>query len=262
MRTIVCYALICLSINAVNAVNAQFTDYSTPDFKFTKKEKKDIPNKKSLVTKRIIPVALIATGFLLSASDFEKSVQKDLRNAVGNDFSFSMDDYTRYAPVVQLFAADILGAKSKNHWFDQTRNLIVSSIISNGASTILKKEIYKERPGGLDYGSTHANSFPSGHTTTAFTTATVLYEEFIDTKPILAYSGYAFAIATGGLRMMNNAHYLSDVLVGAGIGILATRLVYHFDYLIAWNPFKKMDGIAFTPQFNENGLGFYFTKVF
>ncbi|GAA4274482.1 phosphatase PAP2 family protein [Aquimarina gracilis] len=259
MRFILCFALVFL---CKNICNAQFTDVSTHDYKFTKTERKDIPNKKGLFSKRIVPVALIATGFLLSTSDFEKSLQKDIRGAVGNDFSANYDDYTRYAPIVQLYAADILGAKSKNHWFDQTRNLIVSSIISNGASTILKKEIYKERPGGLEYGSTHANSFPSGHTTTAFTTATVLYEEFIETNPLLAYSGYAFAIATGGLRMMNNAHYLSDVLVGAGIGILATRLVYHFDYLIAWNPFKKKDGIALAPQFNENGFGFYFTKVF
>lgn len=259
MRTILCCVLICFCINITFS---QFTDATTTHFKFTKKQRKNLPSKKNLVTKRIIPIALITTGFLLSTSDFEKSLQKDLRNTVGNDFSLSLDDYTRYAPVVQLYAADIFGAKSKNHWFDQTRNLVISSIISNGASTILKKEIYKERPGGLDFGSTHANSFPSGHTTTAFTTATVLYEEFIDSNPLLAYSGYAFALATGGLRMMNNAHYLSDVLVGAGIGILATRLVYHFDYLFAWNPFKKMDGVAFAPQFNEGGLGIYFSKTF
>ncbi len=259
MKTILCVALICL---CVNSTNAQFTAAPITNPKFTKKEKKSFTPKRSLFTKRIIPVALITTGFLISTSDFEKSLQKNIRDAVGNDFSFNMDDYTRYAPIIQLYAADIFGAKPKNHWFDQTKNLIVSSIISNGASTILKKEIYKERPGSIAYGATHANSFPSGHTTTAFTTATVLYEEFIDTNPILAYSGYAFAIATGGLRMMNNAHYLSDVLVGAGIGILATRLVYHFDHLIAWNPFKKMDGIAFAPQFKENGFGFYFTKVF
>ncbi len=258
MKTLLCLLLLCL---CVNITSAQFTDANTQNQKSTNYEKIEFKPKNNLFIKRIIPVALITTGFLLSTSNFEKSLQKDIRNTVGNDFQFSMDDYTRYAPVIQLYAADILGAKSKNHWFDQTKNLILSSIISNGTSTLLKKEIYKERPGTYGDGSTHANSFPSGHTTTAFTTATVLYEEFIDTNPLLAYSGYAFAIATGSLRLMNNAHYLSDVLVGAGIGILATRLVYHFDNLISWNPFKKTDGIAFVPQFNNNGLGFYFSKI-
>ncbi len=259
MRTILCLSLICLCINISTA---QYTNTPDTNYKFNKYEKQNLSSKKTLFTKRIIPVALIATGILLSTSDFEKSLQKNLRNTIGNDFNYSMDDYTRYAPVVQLYAADILGAQSKNHWFDQTKNLILSSIISNGASTMLKKEVYKERPGSHGNNSTHANSFPSGHTTTAFTTATVLFEEFIDTNPVLAYSGYAFAIATGSLRMMNNAHYLSDVLVGAGIGILATRLVYHFDHLIAWNPFKKSDSIAFAPQFSNDGIGFYFSKVF
>jgi len=243
-------------------MTAQYTDAPDSDYKFTQKAKKSNQSKKSLITKRIVPVALITTGVLMSKSNFEKKLQTNVRDAVGNDFFSTIDDYTRYVPVVQLYAADILGAKSKNHWFDQTRNLMLSALISNGASTFLKKEVYKVRPGGQAPGSTHANSFPSGHTTTAFTTATVLFEEFVDTNPVLAYSGYAFAIATGSLRMMNNAHYLSDVLVGAGIGILATRLVYHFDYLIAWNPFKKMDGVAMAPQFSKNSFGFYFTKVF
>ncbi len=259
MRTSLLYLLLCFCINSTIA---QYTDTLNTTYKFNKYEKKKTSSKKSLFTKRIVPVALITTGVLLSKSNFEKSLQKDVRNTVGNDFYTTMDDYTRYAPVIQLFAADILGASSKNHWFDQTKNLILSSIISNGTSTLLKKEVYKQRPGSEGTYSTHANSFPSGHTTTAFTTATVLFEEFIDTNVVLAYSGYAFAIATGSLRMMNNAHYLSDVLVGAGIGILATRLVYHFDHLIPWNPFKKSDRIAFAPQFSNDGIGFYFSKVF
>jgi len=259
MRTILCLLLLCFY---VNITHSQFTDSYPIDkeFSFKKTKKREFTYKKNLFTKRIIPVALISAGFLLSTSDFEKSLQQDLRDVVGNDFNTKLDDYTRYAPVVQLYAADILGAQSKSHWFDQTKYLVLSSLISNGTSTLLKKRIHKERPGS--YESTHANSFPSGHTTTAFTTATVLYEEYIDTNPILAYSGYAFAIATGSLRMANNAHYLSDVLVGAGIGILSTRLVYHFNYLIDWNPFKKTSGIAFTPQYTGDGIGFYFTKVF
>ena len=243
----------------ISVSNAQFTEPKPTLDHFSTFDKIEYKPQKNLFTKRIIPVALITTGVLLSSSSLEKSLQKNLRNAVGNDFYSGIDDYTRYAPVIQLYAADILGAKSKNHWFDQTKNLIISSIISNGTSTILKKEIHKYRPGD----STHANSFPSGHTTTAFTTATVLFEEFKDSNAFLAYSGYLFAAATGGLRMANNMHYLSDVLVGAGIGILATRLVYHFDYLISWNPFKKLDGVAFAPQYTaESGLGIYFTKVF
>ncbi|MBQ4822623.1 phosphatase PAP2 family protein [Aquimarina sp. MMG016] len=201
---------------------------------------------------------MIAGGILLSKTDFEKSLQKDLRNSMGDDFYFKMDDYTRYAPIVQMYSADLFGVQSRNHWFDQTKNLALSAIIANTASTVLKKEVGKGRPGNPN----EKNSFPSGHTTTAFATASVLYEEFIDTSPLLAYSGYIFAATTGGLRMLNNKHYLSDVLVGAGIGILSTKLVYALEEYISWNPFKKTEGLAFAPQFGEDHFGFYLSQTF
>ncbi|GAA4276399.1 phosphatase PAP2 family protein [Aquimarina mytili] len=255
MRILVSLVLIYFCFNTINA---QYTEAPITNRQFNEFEKSKFTTEQGSLTNRILPVSLITVGVLLSTSSFEKSLQKNIRNLVGNDFYSGIDDYTRYAPVVQMYAADIMGVQSRNHWFDQTKNLVLSSIISNGVSTLLKKEVHKYRPGGSD----HANSFPSGHTTTAFTTATVLFEEFKNTNPVLAYSGYIFAITTGSLRLANNMHYLSDVLVGAGIGILATKLVYHFEHLIAWNPFKKMKGIAFTPQYSNNsGLGFYFSKT-
>lgn len=245
MKIIFLLLLICSNINAVNA-------------QFTYSKRTETESSYSLLRKSIIPITLITSGFLLSNSNFEKSLQIDIRNGLGNDFSLGIDDYIRYAPVVQLYTADLLGVESKNHWFDQTKNLVLSSLLTSGATYLLKGEINKQRPGDSD----NFNSFPSGHTSLAFSTATVLFEEFKDTSPLLAYSGYVFAIGTGGLRMANNAHFFSDVLVGAGLGIIITKLVYHYEHLIPWNPFKKMKGVSFTPQYNDNGLGFYFSKSF
>ncbi|WP_103864339.1 phosphatase PAP2 family protein [Aquimarina sp. I32.4] len=255
MKILLILALLCIY---TPAVNAQLTDTYLSDYQINTIKQRETISGKKLITNRIIPIALITTGVLLSTSSLEKSLQKDVRNIVGDDFYFGMDDYTRYAPIVEMYVADILGAKSRSHWFDQTKILMLSSILSNGTSSLLKKEIHKYRPGT----STHPNSFPSGHTTTAFTTATVLYEEFKHTNPLLAYSGYIFAVTTGGLRMLNNMHYLSDVLVGAGIGILSVKLVYHFQHLISWNPFKKLNGVAFAPHFSEKSAGIYLSKTF
>ncbi|MFD2565465.1 phosphatase PAP2 family protein [Aquimarina rubra] len=256
MRISISLLLVCLCINITNA---QFTEspLTKVQLKTSKQTERKKP-KKNLFTKRIVPITLIASGILLSTSDFEKSLQKDIRSSVGNDFYFGMDDYTRYAPIVQMYAADIFGVESRNHWFDQTKNLLISSLVTSAATTILKKEVGKPRPGD----PSQLNSFPSGHTSMAFVSAAVLYEEFIDTSPLLAYSGYFFAVTTGSLRMMNNKHYLSDVLVGAGIGILTTRLVYHYEHLISWNPFKNSEDIAFAPHFTGDGVGVYFSKSF
>ncbi|HIP32032.1 MAG TPA: phosphatase PAP2 family protein, partial [Crocinitomicaceae bacterium] len=115
-----------------------------------------------------------------------------------------------------------------------------------------KNILNKTRPNGGDY------SMPSGHTSLAFTNATVLYNEFNQTAPILAYSGYLFSSATGVFRMINNKHWLSDVLVGAGIGILATEIIYRIKPLKNWNPFKKTEGVTLVPSFNDGTVGFYF----
>jgi membrane-associated phospholipid phosphatase len=215
-------------------------------------------SKNSLLKMSFVPVTLIAGGILISSSNFEKSFQEGVRNAVGNDFSTTVDNYTRYVPIVELYAADVMGVKAKNHWFDQTKNLTLSIVITDFITFKLKNHIYKTRPNG----SLDGQSFPSAHTSSAFTNATVLYEEFKETSLLLAYSGYAFATTTGALRIMNNAHWLGDVLVGAGIGILVSEVVYYFDPIIKWNPFEKTKNVSLIPEIDNHQYGFYLCVKF
>ena len=80
-------------------------------------------------------------------------------------------------------------------------------------------------------GSTR-NSFPSGHTATAFMTATMLHKEYGHRSPWYSIGGYTLATLTGVTRQLNNRHWMSDVMVGAGIGILATEFGYFLADLI------------------------------
>ena len=70
------------------------------------------------------------------------------------------------------------------------------------------------------------NSFPSGHTFTAFTGAEVLRREYGEEYPWIAVAGYTVATIVGMMRIYNNRHWAGDVLAGAGLGILSTTLVY------------------------------------
>lgn len=206
--------------------------------------------------KSIVPVSLIGVGLLINNSDFERRLQTDLRNKVGNNYVLHIDDYLVFVPVAEMYIADVLGVKAINHWFDQTKYLFISNLVSYTITVNLKTIFKKTRTDGWPY------SFPSGHTTMAFTYTTVLCNEFKDTSPVLAYSGYAFAITTGAFRMINNKHWLSDVLAGAGIGILVTELVYLFEPFKKFNPFKNLENISFYPQINEENYGFYFAYKF
>ncbi len=232
---------------AVSNLNAQTIKAST----------NDTVQSKILLKKSIVPVSLIGLGVIVNNSSFEKKFQTNLRNEVGNNYELRIDDYLQFAPVVELYSADLLGIKAKNHWFDQTKYLLVANLISSTITHGLKIITHKERPNGAHY------AFPSGHTTFAFTNAGVLYNEFKDNAPVLAFSGYAFAAVTGSFRMINNKHWLSDVLTGAGIGILSAELVYYFD-----EPFKNFDpvlktkNITFVPQIGSDNYGVHFAYNF
>ncbi len=217
---------------------------------------KDSTKSFTLLKKSIVPVSLIAFGVIVNNSNFEKELQINLRNKVGNNYELRVDDYLQYIPIVEMYSADLLGFKSKNNWFDQTKYLLISNLISATITHSLKYITNKDRPSGASY------SFPSGHTTLAFTNAGVLYNEFKDNSPTLAFSGYVFAATTGAFRMINNKHWFSDVLVGAGIGIISAELVYYFEPFKNYNPFEKSKNITLLPQLGSDNYGFYFAYNF
>jgi membrane-associated phospholipid phosphatase len=78
--------------------------------------------------------------------------------------------------------------------------------------------------------------------------------EYRDVSPWISVSGYAVASATGVLRMMNNKHWISDVLVAAGMGIFSTKLVY-FTHQYRW---KKNPNVVIMPAIYKNGGGISF----
>ncbi len=206
--------------------------------------------------KAIVPLSLIGLGVLLNGSKLERQFNTYVHKEFGHDHATNVDDYLRYAPVVIMYGADILGAKAKNHWFDQTKYLFISNFVSRYTTRGLKSLTAKTRPNGS------SKSFPSGHSTAAFSNASVLYNEFYESSPLLAYSGYTFAASTAVFRMFNNKHWLSDVMVGAGIGIVVTELVYYFEPLKNFNPFKETKNITLIPQINEDSFGLYFCYHF
>lgn len=67
-------------------------------------------------------------------------------------------------------------------------------------------------------------SLPSGHAVTAFSIASAVSILF----PRAGIAAFVIAISIGTTRIILTSHYLSDVIAGAGIGILSTMLVKYF----------------------------------
>lgn len=203
-----------------------------------------IKPKSDFLKQQILPVSLITAGSLLNIGHIKQNIQDIIPNT-----NFHADDYFQYVPIGEMYLFDALGFKHQNTVFDQTKYLIISQLVSSSVVHFLKNTLNVTRP----YGGGH--SFPSGHTATAFVNATVLYHEFKDTEPLLAYSGYVFATATGVLRMTNNAHWLPDVLTSAGIGILTVNAVYFIKPFEKFQPFKKKKDLTFIPMISPGEVG-------
>jgi len=188
-------------------------------------KKKDKLSYKQFIT----PVALITAGTLLLNTALNDDLQSNTNKFFGEAFHTASDNYLPFIPVAQIYLGKSFGFKPRNDFQHQTINIIVANAIGASVFTTLKYTVKEERPDQSD-----DLSFPSGHTSIAFTNAALLYYEYKDSNVWYASSGFLFATATGILRIANNRHYTSDVLTGAGIG-LASGLIVSY-----WNPFKSV----------------------
>jgi membrane-associated phospholipid phosphatase len=96
-------------------------------------------------------------------------------------------------------------------------DVLRAQILSQAVAQAAKQVTHRSRPDGSNH-----HSLPSGHSATAFATATVMQRHFGWRAGIPAY---AFAAYVGASRLQAHRHYLSDVLLGAGVGIAAGRSV-------------------------------------
>ncbi|MBM6993186.1 MAG: phosphatase PAP2 family protein [Prevotella sp.] len=120
-----------------------------------------------------------------------------------------------------MFGLKASGVESRSSWSRMLLSDAVSMAMMTGVVQGLKHTTHVERPDG-----SNSNSFPSGHTATAFMTATMLTKEYGHLSPWVGVGAYTLATATGLMRIGNNKHWMSDVLVGAGVGLISTELSY------------------------------------
>jgi len=175
--------------------------------------------------KYIILTALLAISLpSFGQDDIRASIDTDLhslRNCVIPDFHYTYDDYLQYAPAAVLVGMKACGYESRSGWGRMLVSDAFSAAIMAGVVNGLKYSVGRLRPDG----SRH-NSFPSGHTATAFMTAAMLHMEYGWRSPWFSIGGYTAAAVTGVSRILNNRHWMSDVVAGAAIGIGSVHLGY------------------------------------
>lgn len=174
------------------------------------------------LTEVLVPTTIFGVSALFTYDGWFSDKKHDVQNALSaGERRVKFDDYMQYLPAVAVYGLNLCGVKGKHRVLDQTIILAMSYATMGIIVNSMKYTIREKRPD-----SSSRNSFPSGHTATAFMGAEFLYREYKDVSPWIGYSGYAVAALTGYLRVYNNRHYLNDVIAGACVGILSTKIAY------------------------------------
>lgn len=124
----------------------------------------------------------------------------------------------------------LLGRAEHNERARETGLLGAEALIDSGIVVTAVKEIaQRARPlTGRERGEFFAggSSFPSGHSISAWSLATVVANEYHDHR-LVEFAAYGLASAVSISRFTGQKHYLSDVLVGSAMGYGIGRYVYH-----------------------------------
>jgi hypothetical protein len=201
----------------------------------------------------IMPAALITAGSITMAAKSLDGVDLYARDNMyrdGQEDKIKIDNYTMFVPWVSVYGLHLAGIKGQHKAGEATILYAMSSIISNSIVYSTKALTGIERPNGKSH------AFPSGHTAQAFVSAEFMRQEYKGVSPWYGAAGYAVAIGTGVLRMYHNKHWFTDVVTGAGVGILSTRFSYWaYPKLKKALGYDKKTDLIVAPTYSDGAYG-------
>ena len=182
---------------------------------------RELPRSTRHLANRSNAIALAAAG--AAALSLAPADAQIVHSIAGSRLDTALDPgdvigngYTQFALALGTLAAGQIA--HKRSVAATGADLLDAQIINGVATQVIKYAARRRRPDGGPH------SFPSGHTSAAFATASVIQRRFgwKAGAPLYALGGY---IAVS--RLQENQHYLSDAVFGAALGIVAGRASAH-----------------------------------
>ena len=214
------------------------------------------PFLKSKIFKAVaIPAVLIGYGaYTFNGHGFytNQDAQRDIHRVFPNS-NTRVADILIFVPYAELAAVELFGVEGRNDRLNTLLLIAKSEVIMLSSTFLVKHLSREERPDGSDN-----LSFPSGHTAQAFLAASIVHTEFRDKSQWYGIGAYAVATSVAGLRMVVNKHWQSDVVAGAGFGILSAHLAY-LTHRNRWGRQAIGRDMSIMPIYYGNAPGLSFT---
>ncbi len=197
----------------------------------------------------LITAGFGAATYLLIKNDLW--ISKTVRSGPNKFKDTFFDIFNRGGDGLTVLAGDALlfslgGEKEKKTAVSVVEGLAVAGAITN----VIKIICGRERPSQTDdslaftWFTFDDAAYPSGHTTTAFVAATIIGDRYD-----IGWITYPAAALTGIARIYRGAHWPSDVLLGAVIGIVTGKVINNLD---------MPKNVSFTPAMNGVSLSYNF----
>lgn len=192
-------------------------------------------NQITMYFKKIFILSFISLCFSFYATGQNVDINI-LKSINQSETTFKNNFFKATAQSVTVFnivaPASILTAGIINHDKQMQKNaaymiggFVVSSIVTQGMKHIVRRDRpYVTYPYLIKRDVGGSYSFPSGHTSAAFCTATSL--SLLFPKWYVIAPSYLYAATVGYARMYQGVHYPSDVLVGAAVGAGSAWISY------------------------------------
>ena len=218
-----------------------------------------------------IKVGWITAGtgmFIVPDDEINYTFQKDIRGSTTDSLADIFKPFGSTAFTLPglagfyIFGHVMENEKAKRTTLIATESLFITSLYT----TVLKYAFGRARPHNADtsHDDSHLhfdgfsrkhNSFPSGHTATAFAIATVVANEYEET-PYIKPISYGLATLAGLSRINDQKHWASDVFIGAALGYLTSKT------LLRLHNNKKGQHFTIYPRADSRGGGIMLSKQF
>lgn len=160
----------------------------------------------------ITPACLIATGVAFHYVPALQPFNHFVRDAVQTNLfgRTKADNYVQYLPSVAMLGLDFVMKEHSSSFGERALSLSLGYLFMGAGVLCVKDNLRLLRPDSSAF-----NSFPSGHTATAFLGAELFRHYYRHLSPWYGVAAYTFAVATGFGRIFNNRHWFADVVCGA-----------------------------------------------
>ena len=170
-----------------------------------------------------VPAVLLGYGaYTFNGGGFYTNQQanRDIHR-VFPTYRTKIDNILIVVPYLELAAVELVGVEGRNDRLNTLLLIAKGEALMLATTFTVKYLTREERPDGSD-----RLSFPSGHTAQAFLAASIVHTEFREKSRWYGAGAYAIAGSVAALRMINSKHWQSDVVAGAGLGILSAHVAY------------------------------------